>query len=86
MKNEHVNEMKIVCVYDKALEAYLNPFVCPALGGAIRSFMDETKNPESTVHSHKEDYTLHLIGYFNINTGALTPCTPQQIAAATDGA
>lgn len=53
MKNEHVNEMKIVCVYDKALEAYLNPFVCPALGGAIRSFMDETKNPETTVHSHK---------------------------------
>lgn len=79
------NEMKIVCVRDRAIEAYLNPFVCPHVGGAIRSFMDETKNPESTVASHKEDYSLYLIGTFNTETGALIPCTPQLIASATDG-
>lgn len=76
--------MKIVAVHDAALACFLNPFVVPHIGGAIRSFMDEAKNPESPVHKHPEDYDLYLIGDYDTDTGMITPQVPMQIASATD--
>lgn len=76
--------MKIVVVHDAALACFLNPFVTPHIGGAIRSFMDEARNQESPVNKHPEDYDLYLIGDYDTDTGMITPQVPMQIASATD--
>lgn len=75
---------KIVAVHDKALDAYLRPFTAPTTGVAIRHFQDEIANKESPMHTHPEDYTLHLLGDYEEDTGIITPQPggPLAIAAA----
>lgn len=57
-------KLEIVCVYDRAIQAYGRPFFVAATGGAIRSFLDELRNKESDLSKHPEDYDLFHLGSY----------------------
>lgn len=59
----------VVSVRDRAIDAFMNPFVAPAIGAAERSFRDEVNRPESPMYSHPEDYDLYLLGQFDSDKG-----------------
>lgn len=51
---------------------------------AQRSFKAACLDPESKFYTYPQDYSLYHIGTYNIETGLLTPTTPEQIANATE--
>lgn len=64
-------ELKIIALYDKAVGAYMRPFVAQSVGEAMRAFEDDCADAESPVAKHPEDYSLFLLGTFDNNTGAI---------------
>ena len=77
--------MKMYAIYDRAIEAFGQPIFVKAQGQAIRSFMDECKNPESQFNKHPEDYELYYIGEFDETKGSITNnMNMERVARATD--
>jgi len=75
----------VICaIYDRALQAYLRPFVAPALGVAIRAFGEDCKVADSPLKKHPTDYTLYLLAEFDDQTGAIVPRPPEPIEEATN--
>lgn len=62
-------KMHIVAVWDRAADAFMNPFVVPSLGLAIRSFQDEINRPEGDMFKHPDDFDLYHLGLFDQDTG-----------------
>lgn len=65
---------QVVCVFDSAVQAYMQPFFVPAIGAALRSFTDEcnrrgSEQQPSPLYDHPEDYSLHLLAEFDDLTG-----------------
>lgn len=77
-----MTKLYIVAIYDKKLEAYMNPYTVPALGLAERHFGDEANNPESPISKHPEDYTLYKLGTFDTDTAQFDTHTPVTLAEA----
>lgn len=76
---------KIICaVRDRAIDAYMQPIFCQAIGQAIRIFIDEVNRKESPMNSHPEDYDLYHIGEYDEDTGHLSAISPRQIAIGKD--
>lgn len=75
-------KLGVVAVRDRATDAYMNPFIVPSLGVAIRSFQDEVNNPQSPMNLHPDDYDLYHLGEFDQERGSLTSLAdgPKQIA------
>ncbi|WNK13380.1 MAG: nonstructural protein [Microvirus sp.] len=59
----------LIAVYDHAIEAYGRPFTVQHPGQAVRSFMDECKNPESDVAKHPGDYELWQLAFMDDKNG-----------------
>lgn len=76
--------MKIYAIKDVAIEAFGQPIFVRAQGQAVRSFMDECKNPESQLNKHPNDYELYYIGEYQDETGTIMGVTPERINRATD--
>jgi len=74
----------VVSVFDRALNAYLRPFMTPSLGVAIREFGAECKRPDSPLHQNPHDYSLWKVGEFDDQAGALLPCNPEAIEEAAN--
>lgn len=66
----------IVTVYDKAISAYMRPFMAQTALQAIRSFEDEVMRPDSEMGKHPEDYALFKVAEFTDNDGTITPKEP----------
>lgn len=73
--------MKMLAVRDRAIDAFMNPFVVQALGQGIRSFSDEVNNSQSPMFSHPDDYDLYHIGDYDSDTGLVVACTPPRMIA-----
>ena len=65
----------VFSVYDSKAEMFNQPMFFKAMGEATRAFSDEATRAESAIHKHPDDYTLFLIGEFDVDTGLLTPLT-----------
>lgn len=76
--------MKVYAIYDRAVEAYGQPFFVKSQGQAVRSFKDECENKESQFNKHPNDYDLYHIGEYNEETGELQAKMPERVARATD--
>lgn len=77
--------MFVLAVRDRALDSFMNPFVCPALGMGLRSFQDEVNNPDSPMSKHPEDYDLFQLGTYEPESGRLLPLDrPHQLAVGKD--
>ena len=79
-------KLKVVSVYDSAMEAYMRPFYTPTEAMAIRSFSDEVnrKDENNPLSKHPTDYALHCLGEFDEDTGEFSKEGARPLARATD--
>lgn len=75
---------KVVCIRDRAVDAFGVPVFVAAVGQAIRSFTDEINNENSAFNKHPEDYDLYFVGEFDDSDGSFTLDKPKQIAVGKD--
>lgn len=67
---------QIMCsVFDSASITFSRPFCVAARGQAIRTFSDEVNrvDPGNELNRHPDDFSLHVVGEFDDNTGCLYP-------------
>lgn len=64
--------LEVYSVYDKAVEAFMQPFFVRAKGEAVRSFMSACTDGKSQFVSHPGDYTLFHIGTFDDASGIIS--------------
>jgi len=67
---------RAVCaVFDSAVQSYGQPFFVPAVGAALRSFVDEVnrKAPDNNLAFHPEDFVLFHLADFDDETGEFVP-------------
>ena len=65
-------KLNFYTVFDKAVGAYMRPFVMQSDGQAVRHFEDEV-NGDNPIAKHPEDYALFRIGMFDDQSGELIP-------------
>lgn len=68
-------KLGVFAVYDRAAEAFMQPFYAQTIGSAIRSFTDAV-NGDGGIAKHPEDYMLSQLGEFDDNSGELTSILP----------
>lgn len=73
--------VQVVAVWDCAMQAFARPMTVPAVGVAMRSFMDEVNNKESALSKHPEDYELHHLCSFDESTGLFSAISPDVASA-----
>lgn len=76
----------VVAVRDRAMDMFMQPFMVPTVGVAIRSFADEMNkhDAEAVMSKHPEDYDLYQIAVFDESTGKYSENEPRQIAVGKD--
>lgn len=65
--------VKLCAVFDVKAKAFNVPFPAQNVPIAVRMFTNSVNNPQHTFAPNPEDYTLHLVGEFDDETGAITP-------------
>lgn len=60
----------LYCVYDKVAKEFADPFKQNNDDSACRAFLGWLKK-DTQIHS--EDYSLYLVGYFDSESGTITP-------------
>lgn len=76
--------MNIYSIYDSKTKAFSTPFFTVNNATALRSFSDLANDNNSQVSIHAEDFSLHLIGSFDEETGVVTPETPTNLGLAAE--
>ncbi len=72
-------------VYDEKAECFGNPFFVSAPGQATRMFADLSRDKQTTVGQHPEDFTLYQVGTWNNSEAKFDNLTtPKFICKATD--
>lgn len=71
-------------VYDKAVNAYLQPFYARSKGEALRAFTEAVNDQKHTFNKHAADYTLMLVGEFDDSSGVIVPVDPRRIVGAIE--
>lgn len=61
----------LIAIFDNKAQEFTAPQGYPALGVAQRGFQDAVNNPESHLHKHPEDYSMHLLGHYDTESGTL---------------
>lgn len=74
----------MVCIKDRAIDAYMQPFFVQHRNQAIRGLQDEVNREGSELGKHPEDYDLYLLGEWDEQTGKTIPCDPLLISRAQD--
>lgn len=74
----------IFSVYDKAVNAYIQPFYARSKGEAIRSFTEAANDPQSNICKYATDMHLMYLGEFDDASGTFAPLLPERIVSATD--
>lgn len=75
-------KLYIYSVYDKAVNAYMQPFYARSAGEAIRSFTELANDPKTNVAKYPSDYTLFALGEFDDNSGAFAGVEPRRLVGA----
>lgn len=77
--------MKILAIFDTAVEGYMRPFFAQSIGSGIRAFADLAQDPEHPVGAHPEDYHLFSLGEFDDRTGEIhVNQAPQRVSSAVE--
>lgn len=74
----------VVAVSDRALGEYMNPFLVPSIGVAMRAFQDEVNKQDSVIGAHPEDYELHRLCDFDTESGEMVGAERKVLARAKD--
>lgn len=75
--------LAVCAVRDSAMQAFSRPFFVPTTAVATRSFTDEVNRsaPDNPMYAHPDDYELHLIAYFDEESGDFTEATDRRVLA-----
>jgi len=68
--------MQVFAVFDHKINKYLTPFFQPSNGAAIRLFADECGKGDTLLSNHPGDFSLHNLGEYNDDTGAIVSAVP----------
>lgn len=75
--------MQMFAIRDRALGAFMRPWVAQTIGQAVRMFQDECDNTQGEINKHPDDYDLYHIGLFEDQTGKLQTTDQQPKLVAT---
>lgn len=75
-------KLKVFSVLDAKVGSFAAPFFMRSSAEALRAFHVAASDRESMISKHPEDFSLYLIGEFDDDTGALAPCTPENLGFA----
>ena len=76
--------IQLFTVFDKAVNAFLQPFYARSRGEAVRSFMETVNDPKSQINKHSADYVMYYLGEFDDGSGLFHGVEPQRILSATE--
>lgn len=77
--------LKVFCVYDSKVEAYMSPFFMHSRGQAIRSFTDTLADPSTQFSKHPGDFTLFELGEYDDSTAKFSMLnTPLSLGVASE--
>lgn len=76
--------LNVYSVYDKAVNAFMQPFYARSAGEAIRSFTDLTRDPQTNVARHPTDFVLFALGEFDDNSGLFNSSEPRRLLAGNE--
>jgi len=62
-------KLKVFCVYDSKVEAYMRPFYARSIGEALRIWESSCRDSQSGFSQYPADYTLFLTGEFDESSG-----------------
>lgn len=66
-------KLKIFCVYDCKVEAFLTPFFMSTKGEALRAWGTTVNDPSTNFFKYPGDYTLFELADFDSLTAAIVP-------------
>ena len=75
-------KLMIYSVYDKAVNAFLQPFYARSTGEAIRSFTELANDTNTNVARHPTDFVLFGLGAFDDNSGIFVSHEPMRLLGA----
>lgn len=75
-------KVNVYAVFDKAVNAYLQPFYARSAGEAIRSFTELANDGNSNVCKHATDFFLAFLGEYDDNTGRFASSEPMRLLGA----
>lgn len=73
----------VVCVRDRAVNAFMTPQFVIAQGAAIRGFADAINNKDTEFGKHPEDFDLFELGFYT-DDGLFECGVPRQLAIGKD--
>lgn len=76
--------LQVFAVYDKAVQAYLQPFYVRSKGEAVRSFTEACNDVNKPFFKHASDYYLVHLGEFNDAAGVFTTGEPVRVISASE--
>ena len=78
--------MVLVSVFDHAVGEYAPCMCVNSEAAASRIFTNEIRrvDPNNLLHSNKEDFTLYLVGEFDLDTGSVITNDPRVLIHGRD--
>lgn len=77
-------KLQVYTVFDKAVNAFLQPFYCRSKGEAIRSFTEACSDGKSNFAKYPLDYFLVHVGEYDDSNAIFTTHDPVRIVSANE--
>lgn len=77
-------KMSVYAVYDKAVNAFLQPFYARSAGEAIRSFGELARDNNTNVGRHPTDFVLFGLGEYDDASGMFNCQEPMRMLGAQE--
>lgn len=76
----------VLCIKDRAADAFGQPMFVASKGGAIRSFGDEInrKEPNNQLAAHPEDFDLYELGTYDDSSASFECSSPRLVVVGKD--
>lgn len=72
--------MEVYAVFDKKVNAYMNPQFFRTRGEALRAWMDAVHAEAAPFRRHAEDYVFCRLGVYNDSTGEFACVSPPELS------
>lgn len=77
-------KLEIFSVFDKAVQAYVQPFYARSKGEALRMFTEAVNDEKNNLHKHAGDYSLYYLGQWDDGGAGFAPVDPVRILTALE--
>lgn len=79
-----MTNLKIYSVFDTKSKLYSMPHFQPSDGVAIRDFSTACQDEKTKLNQYPSDFSLYAVGKFNVETGEIEACNPEQLCNAAE--